>query len=240
MTQQSHYWYIPCGVCVCVRERERVRVCVCSVTQPCLTLWDRMDCSPPGSSVHGISQARILELAAISYSRGSSQTRDRTCIFCISCISRQILYHCTIPWENHNSKILVHPNVQFSSVQTLSPVPLFVTPWAAAHQASLVITNTRSCSNSCAFSWWCHPTTSSSVIPLSCLQSFPASFPMNQFFTSGRQSIGASTSVLPVNIQHWIPLGWTGWISLQSKGLPGVFSNTTVQKHQFFGAQLSL
>ena len=100
-------------------------------------------------------------------------------------------------------------------------------------------------SNSCPLSQWCHPTISSSVIPFSsCLQSFPASgsFQMSQLFTSGGQSIGvsASTSVLPRNTQDWSPLGWTGWISLQSKALSRVFSNTTVQKHQFFGAQLSL
>ena len=92
---------------------------------------------------------------------------------------------------------------------------------------------------------WCHPTISSSVIPFSsCLQSFPASgsFQMSQFFTSGGQSIGVSalSSVLPMNTQDWSPLGWTGWISLQSKGLSRVFSNNTVQKHPFFGAQLSL
>ena len=100
-------------------------------------------------------------------------------------------------------------------------------------------------SNSCPSSQWCHPTISSSVIPFFfCLQSFPASgsFQMSLFFTSGGQSIGVSASalVLPVNIQDWSPLGWTGWISLQSKGLSRVFSNTTVQKHQFFGTQLSL
>ena len=99
-------------------------------------------------------------------------------------------------------------------------------------------------SNSCPSSRWCHPTISSSVDPFSShLQSFPASgpFPMSQFFTSGGQSIGASASasVLPMNIQDWSPLGWTGWISLQSKGLSRVFSNATVQKHQFFGAQPS-
>ena len=99
-------------------------------------------------------------------------------------------------------------------------------------------------SNSCPLSQWCYPTISSSVGPFSsCLQSFPASgsFQMSQFFTSGSQSIGvsASTSVLPMNIQDWFPLGWTGWISLQSKGLSRVFSNTTVQKHQFFSTQLS-
>ena len=96
--------------------------------------------------------------------------------------------------------------------------------------------------NSCPLSRWCHPTISSSVVPFSsCLQSFPASgsFQMSQFFASGGQSIGVSdsASVLPMNTQDWSPLGWTGWISLQSKGLSRVFSNTTVQKHQFFGSQ---
>ena len=95
-------------------------------------------------------------------------------------------------------------------------------------------------SNSCPVNWWCHPTILSSAVPFSCcLQSFPESwsFPMSQFFESGSQSIGvtASASVLPMNIQDWFPLGWSGWISLQSKGLSTVFSNTTVQKHQFFG-----
>ena len=99
-------------------------------------------------------------------------------------------------------------------------------------------------SNSCPLSWWWHPTISSSVIPFSShLQSFPASgsFQMSQFFTSGGQSFGvsASASVLPMNIQDWFPLRWTGWISLQSKGLSRVFFNTTVQKHQFFSTQLS-
>ena len=96
--------------------------------------------------------------------------------------------------------------------------------------------------NPCPLSRWCHPTILSSVVPFSHLQSFPAtgSFQISQFFTSGAQSIGvsASTSVLPMNTQDWSPLGWTGWISLQSKGLSRVF-NTTVQKHQFFSAQLS-
>ena len=99
--------------------------------------------------------------------------------------------------------------------------------------------------NSRPLSRWCHPTISSCVIPLaSCLQSFPTSgsFQMNQLFASGGQNIGvsASTSVLSMNTQDWFPLGWTGWNSLQSNGLSRVFSNTTVQKHQFFGAQLSL
>ena len=98
--------------------------------------------------------------------------------------------------------------------------------------------------NPCPSSWWCHPTISSSVIPFSsCPQSFPASgsFQMSQLFISGGQRIevSASTSVLPMNTQDWSSLGWTDWISLQSKGLSGVFSNTTVQKHQFFITQLS-
>ena len=99
-------------------------------------------------------------------------------------------------------------------------------------------------SNPCPLSRWCHPTISSSVVPFSsCPQSFPASgsFQMSQFFTSAGQSVGvsASASVLPMNIQDWFPLGWTSWISLQSKGLSRIISDTTVQKHQFFSAQLS-
>ena len=102
----------------------------------------------------------------------------------------------------------------------------------------------RDNSNSCTSSWWCHPTISSTVITFcSCLQSFPASgsFPVSHFFTSGGQNIGvsASASVLPMNIQDWFPLGLTGWISLKSKGLSRVFSNTTVQKHQYFGLSCS-
>ena len=103
----------------------------------------------------------------------------------------------------------------------------------------------RAYSTSCPSSRWCHPTISSSVIPFSsCPQSFPASgsFPMSHFFTSNgeRIRVSASASVLPMKIQVWFPLEWTGWISLPSKGLSWVFSNTTVQKHQFFRAWLSV
>ena len=130
---------------------------------------------------------------------------------------------------------------QFSSVQSLSRVRIFATPWTAARQASLSITNSRSSLRLMSVEW-AIPT--HHLIPFSShFQSFPApgSFQMNQFFASGGQSVGvsASTSVLPMNIQDWYPLGWTGWISLQSKELSRVFSNTTVQKHQFFGAQPS-
>ena len=140
---------------------------------------------------------------------------------------------------------LISPLKAFVVVQLLSRIWLFVTPWAAAHQASLSITISQSLLKLMFIE---------SVLPsnhlilccplLSCLQSFPASgaFPMSQFFTSCGQSMGvsASASVLPMNIQDWFPLGWTDWISLQSKGFSRVFSNTTVQKHQFFSAQPSL
>ena len=122
-------------------------------------------------------------------------------------------------------------------VQLLSCVQLFATPWSAAHQASLSIINSRSLFKLMSIES-CHPTISSSVVPFSSrLQFFSASgsFPVSHFFTSGGQSIGVSVSVsvLPMNIQDWFPLGRTGLISLQSKGLSRVFSNTTVGKHQF-------
>ena len=111
-------------------------------------------------------------------------------------------------------------------------------------RAPCLSTTPRVYSNSCPLSQWCHPTISSSADPFSsCLQSFPASgsFQMSKFFTSGDQSIEvlASSSVFPVNMQGLFPLEWTGWMSLKSRGLLRIFSNTTVQKHQFFGAQLS-
>ena len=131
-----------------------------------------------------------------------------------------------------------------SSVQLLSRVRLSMTPWTAAYQASLSFTNSWSLSKLTSMEpvmpsnhlILCHPLLPPSIFPAS------GSFPVSLFFTSGGQRIGvsASASVLPVNIQDCFPLGWTGWISLQSKGLSRVFSNITVQKHQFFGAQLAL
>ena len=137
-----------------------------------------------------------------------------------------------------------HVSVQFSSVQLLSCVWL-LWPHKSQHARPPCPTPTPGIySNSCPSSQWCHPAISCSVDPFSsCSQSLPASgsFPMSQLFAWGGQSIGvsASASVLPMNIQDWSPLEWTGWISLQSKGLSRVFSNTTVQKHQFFSVQLS-
>ena len=139
-----------------------------------------------------------------------------------------------------------HSSVQFSSVQfSCLVVSDSSRPHGLHHSRPPCPSPTpRVYSNSCPLSQWCYPTISSSIIPFSShFQSCPASgsFKMRQFFASGSQNIGISTSasVLPMNIQDWFPLGWTGWISLQSKGLSRVFT-TTVQKHQFFGAQLSL
>ena len=285
-----------------------------------------MDCSPPGSSVHGISRTRKLEWVAISFSYGSSGSRDWTRV---SFIGRWILYHWAtstlkcLPilggWSQfvfffkkllHKLWRLIHCNccisvtgysqvdihfvdcfwqvfntsgkfsgqpllpsplstalpwttvnylwvfsdisqtnpclfwIQFSSVQSLSRVLLSVTPWTSARQASLSITNSWSLLKLMPIESVMPSAISSSVIPFSsCPQSLPASgsFPMSQLFAWGGQSTGVSVSasVLPMNTQDWSPLGWTGWISLQSKGLSRVFSNTIVQKHQIFSTQLS-
>ena len=143
--------------------------------------------------------------------------------------------------------LLKYFEVSIGSVEfSLSVVSDSLQPHGLQHTTSPCPSPTpRVYSNLCPLSRWCHPTISSFVVPFSsCLQFFPASgsFQMSQFFASGGQSIGvsASASVLPMNIQELFPLGWTGWISLQSKGLSRVFSNTTVQKHQFFGTQFSL
>ena len=194
-----------------------------------------MDCSLPGSSLYGISQARILECVVISFSRGSPQSRDLTCVSCIAGrfsttepLGKPILY------------------VHFSSVQFgRSVMSDSLRPHESQHARPPCPSSTPGdYSNSCPSSQWCHPDISSSVVPFSsCPQSLPASgsFPMSQPFAWDGQSIGvsASASVLPTNTQDWSPLGWTGWISLQSKGLSRVFSSTTLQKHQLFGAQLS-
>ena len=137
--------------------------------------------------------------------------------------------------------------IQFSSTQfSLSVVSDYLWPHGLQHTRLPCLSPTPGdCSNSRPLSWWCHPAILSSVVPFSsCLQSSPASgsSPMSQLFSSGGQSIGVSVSasVFPMNIQDCYPLVWTGWISLQSKELSRVFSNTTVQKHQFFSNQLSL
>ena len=139
-----------------------------------------------------------------------------------------------------NQDLIVFGLFIISSVQSLSCIQLFATPWTAARQASLSITKLPEFIQTRVY-----PAISSSVIPFSsCPESLPASesFLMSQFFAWGGQTIGvsASASVLPMNTQDWSPLGWTGWISLQSNGLSRIICNTTVQKHQFFGTQHSL
>ena len=141
-------------------------------------------------------------------------------------------------WSFYSSRL------RLSSVQ-FTQLCLTLRPQGLQHTRLPCLSPTPRALNSCPLSRWCHPTISSSVVSFSSrLQSFPASesFQMSQFFTPGGQSTGisASASVLPMNIQDWFSLGWTGCISLQSKGLSRVFSNITVQKQQFFGAQLSL
>ena len=167
-----------------------------------------MDYSPPGSSIHGIFQVRIPEWVAISFFRGFSWPRNWTQV---SCIGRQTLLSET------PGKYSV--TIQLSSVQSLSHVRLFATPWTAAHQPSLSITKFRSLLKLMSIASVMPSNYLTSVAPFSFrLQSFWASgsFPMSQFFASGGQRIGvsASTSVLPMNIQDWLPLGLTGWISL--------------------------
>ena len=163
---------------------------------------------------------------------------------CVFPLTNITLSSYLVNWSSTN--ITKIPNGErVSSVKLFSHFRLFATPRTVACQASLSKPTPRVYPNSCPFSWWCHPTISSYVDPLSShLQSFPASgtFQKSQFFASGGQGIAvsASASVLPMSIQDWFPLGWTSLISLQTKGLWRVFSNTTFQKHQFFSAQPSL
>ena len=148
--------------------------------------------------------------------------------------------HSTVPGPSKRFTVILLLSFQFSSIMSDS-----LWPHELQHARPPCLSPTpRVHSNSCPLSRWCHPAISSSVVPFSpCPQSLPAtgSFPMSQLFAWGGQSIGvsASASVLPMNTQDWSPLKWTGWIFLQSKGLSRVFSNTIVQKHQFFGAQPS-
>ena len=167
-------------------------------------------------------------VGSISFSRGSFQPRDWTHI---SCISRWILYL----WATRKTH-----NVIFSSVQSLSHVQFFATPWIAAWQASLSITNSQSSLKLMSIE---SVMPSSHLIlcrPLLLLTTIPPSIRVFSNESTGQSiEVSALTSFLPKNTQDWSPLEWTSWISLQSNGLSRVFSNTTVQKHQFFSAQLS-
>ena len=181
--------------------------------QSCPTLCDPIDGSPPASPIPGILQARTLEWVAMAFSN-AWKWKVKVKSLRSDQISRSVVSDSLRPHESQHAR-----------PPCPSPTP-------------------KACSNSCPSSQWCYTTISSSVVPFSShLQSFPASgsFPMSQLFTSGGESIGvsASASVLPMNIQDWFPLGLIALISFQSKGLSRVFSNTTVQKHQFFSTQPS-
>ena len=159
-----------------------------------------------------------------------------------------LILHRIVTWEAHRINIHTTVQLQFShSIMSnpLRPHGLLHTRLPCPSGFPCPSPTPGVCSNSCPSSQWCHPTISSSVVPFSsCLQHFPVSgsFPMSQIFTSDGQCAGGSAlaSVLPMNIQDWFPFRLTGLISLQFKGLSRVFSNTTVQNHQFFSAQLSL
>ena len=211
--------------------------CGCLVTKLCLTLCDPVDCNLQGSSVHGILQTRILQWVAISFSGGSSQPKYRTQVYSLA--SR---FFSTEP----PGKPPVEVSYSFIHVFRPKSCPTLCDLMGCSTRGFPV----RHCFPEFAqiHVHWIrnaiqpsHPLSPPSP---SCPQSFPASgsFPMSQLFTSGGQIIGssASVSVLPMNIQGWFPLVLTGLISLLAKGLSRVFSITTVQKHQFFGAQTSL
>ena len=189
--------------------------------------------SPQGFEPQGQPNVLRLLAASVDYQQYLGSTLIPGFSIVISLISTSAGW--IINEHSHNS-------TTFSSVQLLSRVWLFATPWIARPPCPSPTPGVYS--NSCPSRWWCHPAISSSVVPFSsCPQSLPASgfFSMSQLFAWGGQSIRASTSasVPPMNAQDWSPLGWTDWISLQPKELSRVFSNTIVQKHQFFSAQLS-
>ena len=211
-------------------------LCCCYlVTKTHLTLCDPMDCNLPGSCVHGISQAKILEWVAISSSRGSFQLRHQTHTSCLSGgfwtmshLGSQYYWH-SIQFSQFSRSVVSDSLRPHESQHARPPCP---SPTPRVH------------SNSRPSSGWRHPAISSSVVPFSsCPQPLPASesFSMSQLFAWGGQStrVSALALFLPKKSHGWSPSEWTGWISLQSKGLSKVFSNTTVQKHQFFGTQLS-
>ena len=201
--------------------------------QSCLTLWDTMYCSPPGSSVHGDTLGKNIGVVCHALLQEILPTQG-------SNPSLLWLLH----WQAHFSP-LSYPGSPFLRQLLFSCLVMSASLQPHGLQNSRLPCSSPSlgvCSNSCPLSWWCHPTILSSVVPFSsCLQSFPVSgsFPKSQLFASGVRSIEASflASVLPMNSQGWFPLGLTGLISLLTKGLSGVFSSTTVWRHQFLSAQ---
>ena len=206
-----------------------------------------MDCSPPGFSVHGILQAKILEWVVSPSPGDLPDPGIKPRFLALQANSLPSESPGKVPLFVHILLDVILP-LTFKCFSQFghSVVSDFLWPNEPQHaRPSCPSPTPRVHPNPCPLSRWCHPTISSSVFPFSsCPQSFPASgsFPMSQLFASGGQSIGvsASTSVLAMNSQDPSPLGWTGRISLQSKGLSRVFSYTSVLKHQFFDAQVSL
>ena len=189
----------------------------------CLTLYDSMDCSLPGSFVHVILQVQIMSELPFPLSKGNLDYLDTRLVL------KSPGHHQSLCSVQFSYSVMSDSLWPHGSQHTRPPCP---SPTPRVH------------SNSRPSSRWCHPAISSSVVPFSSgPQSLPASesFPVSQLFAWGGQSTGVSAlaSFLPKKSQGWSPSEWTGWISLQSKGLPRVFSNTTVQKHQFFSAQPS-
>ena len=209
--------------------------------------WSELLCLPPGDLPNPRIEPVSLTSPALAsrfFNMSTLGSPNHACLYLI-------FFKCIIYTQQPSALLLIaYPpplefHLTFSSVQfTYSVMFDSLWPHGLQHARLLCPSQTpRVYPNSCPLSLWCHPTISSSVIPFSsCFQSFPASgsFPMKGPFASGGQRIIASASVLPIHIQDRLPLGLTGLISLQSKGLLRIFSNTTVQKHQFFGAQLSL
>ena len=231
-----------------------IHVC-CSLVYPCLLLSAMEVGAISWEWLLLLSLSLVLMLVHFNPPPGHTLLREFVTVISIL----MMLWRNDPPFPNEKNKtsslfLFLHkmclfvklPNCPvFSSVLLLSHVQPFGTPWTEECQAPCPSPTPGVYSNSCPLSQWCHPTISISVVPFSShFQSFPASgsLQMSQFLASGGQNIGvsASTSVFPMNIQDWSPLGWTGWISLQSKGLSRVFSNTTVQKYQLFGTQVSL
>ena len=203
----------------------------------CVRLCDSIDCSQSGSSVYGDFPVKNTEVGCHFPLQRIFLTKGSNLYLLNLLLCRQVIYW----WATAKTPRKLHLT-QFSSMA--QSCPTLCDPMNQHTRPPCPSRTPRVYSNSCPSSQWCHAAISSPVVPFSsCPQSHLASgsFPMSQHFPWGGQSTGvsASASVLPVNTQDWSPLGWTGWISLQSEGLSRVFSNTTVQMHQFFSAQLS-
>ena len=207
-----------------------------------------MDYSPPGSSVHGILQARILEWVAISFSNAWKWKVKVKSLSHVRLFATPwtVAYQAPRPWDFPGKSTGVGCpclllTFQFSSVQLLSRVRLFATPWIAAHQASLSITSSRSSLRLTSIESVMPSSHLNLCRPLLLLPPIPPSirvFSNESILRMRCTGVSALASFLPKKSQGWSPSGWTGWISLQSKGLSRVFSNTTVQKHQLFSTQL--